>query len=144
VSSNYQDRHHPKEKTVSNLLKHAEYELKKAGWFNKGSDYDGMIGKAVMRLMKVHAKEGHSGGSHALVLQVFNTVANFKTLSPLTADPKEWMEIGSTKLNGEKVWQSTRQHSCFSNNGGKTWYDIDDPKSRATRAEMARRRQQQK
>jgi len=58
--------------TVSRLMKHAEYELKKAGLFYKDSVYNGMIGKTVMRLVKAHAKEGRSSGSHEATLQVFN------------------------------------------------------------------------
>ena len=43
-----------------NLAKHAEYELRKAGLFDKDSDYGGMLGKAVMDIVKVFAKQGHS------------------------------------------------------------------------------------
>lgn len=131
---------------MNRLLDHAKSELEKAGLFDKDSDYAGMIGKAVMKLVEAHSEEGHSGGSHYLVLQAFNRVINFKTLSPLTADPKEWVEIERDKLGeGEgKLWQSTRQSSCFSRDRGNTWYDIDDPKSKATRAEMALRRKKER
>lgn len=50
--------------------------LELAGFFDKDSDYEGMIGEAVKRLLLCHAQEGHSGASHYQTLRVFNLVAN--------------------------------------------------------------------
>lgn len=105
---------------MSNLTKHAEYELRRAGLFNKDSDYGGMIGPAIMKMVEVFAAEGHSGHSAALTLHIFGKVANFKTLTPITSSPDEWNAID------DSVWQNRRQSSCFSNDGGRTYYDIDD------------------
>lgn len=115
-------------KQESNLVRHAEYELRRAGLFSKDADYEGMIAEAVMKLVKVHAAEGHSGMSHSYTLEIFNRVANFKTLGPLTNDPAEWSEVGKDMMpTGQKtVWQNRRQSSCFSNDGGVTYYDIND------------------
>lgn len=104
---------------MSNLVKHAEFEMKKAGLYGQDSDYGGMLPEAVMALVKAHSEQGHSGGSHAVTLGIFNRVINFKTLTPLTSNPDEWMEVAPG------MWQSFRQSSCFSKDGGKTWYDID-------------------
>lgn len=109
---------------MSNLVKHAENEMRKAGLYGPGTEYGGMIPEAVMALVKAHAAQGHSGGSHAVVLEIFNKVVNFKTLTEITSDPSEWNEVGSG------VWQSNRQSSMFSRDGGKTWYDIDDPEKK--------------
>ncbi len=109
---------------MSNLEKHAEFEMRKAGLYDKDADYGGMIPEAVMKLIKTHAAEGHSGSSHWLTLQIFNKVANFKTLTPITSDPSEWHECGP------EVWQNLRQSSVFSIDGRKTWYDIDDPEKK--------------
>lgn len=113
---------------MSNLVKHAESELRRAGLFDKDSDYGGMIAEAVMKLVKVHAEEGHSGMSHAWTLQVFNRVVNFKTLTPITNSPDEWMEVGKDMMpEGERTcWQNRRTGSLFSHDGGKTYYDIDE------------------
>ena len=107
----------------SNLVRHAEYELRRAGLYDKDSDYGGMIAEAVMKMVKAMAAEGHSGMSHSLTMEVFNRVANFKTLTPLTNDPEEWMDV-----SGYGDWQNRRQSSCFSTDGGKSYYDIDDEK----------------
>lgn len=55
--------------------------LELAGWFKPESDYDGMIGEAVKKLLIEHAKEGHSGNSHFLTLALFNKVAKGEALT---------------------------------------------------------------
>lgn len=103
-------------------MKHAVREMKLAGLHKKNSNYDGDIYKCVLDLVKAHAEHDHSGGSHDLTLSVFNRVINFQNLSPLTNNPKEWMNVG------EKMWQSTRCSDAFSEDSGQTWYSVDDKK----------------
>lgn len=118
---------------MSNLEKHAEFELRRAGLFDKDSDYGGMIGDAVMKMIRVFSEEGHSGHSAMMAIDIFGRVARFKTLTPITSNPDEWMEIGEDMRFDRKVpvWQNRRQSSCFSNDGGKTYYDIDAGDERA-------------
>lgn len=111
---------------MSNLVKHAEKELKLAGLFDKDSDYDGMLGEAVLELVKVFSKQGHSGFSAHQTLKIFNIVANYKPLTPIGATKDEWMDI--SEMSGYPRWQNTRRCTTFSRDGGKTWYDIDDKK----------------
>lgn len=49
--------------------------LELAGYFKDDSDYDGMLGEAVKRLLVCHAKEGHSGMSHQMAVHLFKAVA---------------------------------------------------------------------
>ncbi len=79
-----------------------------------------MVAKAVLELVDVLSKQGHSGFSASMTLAIFDRVARFKPLTPLTSSPDEWNEIG------DGHWQSRRCPSVFSYDGGKTWYDIDD------------------
>lgn len=78
-----------------------------------------MLGHAVMELMSVFARQEHSGGSATMVSDLFNRLSRFKTLTPLTNDSAEWMEVG------ENMHQNARDSSCFSTDGGRTYYDID-------------------
>lgn len=110
---------------MSNLVKHAKQEIELAGLFDKDSDYNGGIGEAVMDLVKTFAKQGHSGFSARYTLEVFNVVANFKPLTPIGKSKKEWMNVSDMSI--EPMWQNTRRSTTFSRDGGKTWYDIDDP-----------------
>jgi hypothetical protein len=109
---------------MSNLVKHAKDELKRAGLFDKDSDYSGMMGDAVLELITVFSKQGHSGMSASMTRYIFNKLSGFEPITPLTNDPKEWMEVG------EKMWQSKRNPSCFSTDEGKTYYDINDKKKK--------------
>lgn len=111
---------------MSNLVKHAEYELKLAGLLDKDSDYDGMLGKAVLELVKVFAKQGHSGFSAKQTISLFKEVANYKPLTPIGISEDEWMNVSENST--EPIWQNKRRSTTFSRNGGKTWYDIDNPK----------------
>lgn len=113
---------------MSNLVKHAEEEMRRAGLYDADADYDGMIPKAVMKLVEAHASEGHSGGSHSLVIAIFNKVINFKPLTPLSTDPAEWQRVDPDHYQ-PGTWQSRRQPEIFSRDGGKTHYDIDDDKT---------------
>lgn len=106
---------------MSNLVKHAEREMRLAGLYDKDADYDGMIPDAVMALVKAHSEQGHSGYSSGMVLSIFNRVINFKTLTPLTSNPEDWIEVS------DGMWQNRRQGTAFSKDGGKTFYDLDDP-----------------
>lgn len=108
------------------LVAHAKEELQLAGMFDKDSDYGGMLEDAVLELVKVFAKQGHSGFSAHQTLKLLNVVANFKNLTPIGTTPDEWMNMSDSAL--EPTWQNKRRSTTFSRDGGKTWYDIDDPK----------------
>lgn len=109
---------------MGNLVEHAKRELELAGLFDKDSDYNGESAKSVMALMEVFAEQGHSGASAGLVLHLFTKVASFKTISPLTYEKGEWNDI-SEKL-GKPTWQNKRNPAVFSEDQGKTHFNIDD------------------
>jgi hypothetical protein len=46
--------------------------VKELGILDKDSDYNGMIGKAILRLSKLWEKEGHSGFSAGITRALFN------------------------------------------------------------------------
>lgn len=105
------------------LVEHAKRELKAAGLYDKDSDYGGMLAHATVRLIKVFAKEGHSGFSAELSIQLFEKLARFKTLTPITDNPDEWMDISEHFPN---MHQNMRDSSLFSKDGGRTYYSVDD------------------
>ena len=110
----------------SNLCRHARRELEDAGWFKEDSDYDGMVGPAVMAMVKQFDAEGHSGYSAHLVLELFRRVAAYKLLSPIKNPMETGEYLDHTEISdGHGVYQSTRLNSLFSNDSGKHWYDID-------------------
>lgn len=120
-----------RESLSENLCAFAKRELDIAGLFDRDSDYNGMLGKAVMELMQTFAEQGHSGASAALTVDIFDKLASWKPLTELTDNPDEWQKVSDWYGGPEKdlvgmEYQSKRSPSCFSSDGGKTYYDVDE------------------
>jgi len=118
----------------ASLVDHAKRELELAGLFDKDSDYDGMIGKAVMKLMNNFSGQGHSGFSANWTRDLFDQLAQYKNLTPITDDPEDWTNV--SEHNDKKLWQCKRNPSLFSENGGKSYYDVEDKKRKKTRSKV--------
>lgn len=101
---------------MSNLELHAKKEMEIAGLFDKDSDYGGLLGEAVMKMVKVFADEGHSGFSANMAITIFEKVARFEPLTPLTGADDEWNEVG------HGIFQNNRCSHVFKENGAA--YDI--------------------
>lgn len=108
------------------LVEFAEKELREAGWFDADADYGGLVGPAVLKMVEQFAEEGHSGYSAHLCLHLFSRVAAFKPLNPLRNPMENGEYIDHTSISsGHPAYQSTRRSSVFSEDRGKTWYDLD-------------------
>jgi len=130
---------------LANLKEHFKAELDKAGLFDKDSDYNGMIGKSLMELCKTFSNQGHSGFSANWVLSLFDTLGHYKTLTPISDDPKEWMGVSEMGGKGSpKMWQSRRNPALFSENGGKTYYDVDDKKRKKNKSVNYKKQKEEK
>lgn len=109
----------------SNFMKHAERELDLLlGADNSEDFYNGGIRQAVMELMEVFARQGHSGTSASIVREMFASLSDFKNLTPLTNDPDEWTDHG-IGYDGEHTWQNVRNSAAFSHDGGKTYWTLE-------------------
>lgn len=99
------------------LIEHAKYELEFGGLFNEENKYDYDIAKAVMELIEVFSKQGHSGYSANIVSNVFNKLSKFQTISPLTGNNDEWVEVT------DKLFQNKRNSAVFKDGkDGKAYY----------------------
>lgn len=113
----------PKERLVdSNLMKHAQVELALSGVDQ--DIYGDMTTNAVLELLSVFTDQGHSGASASIVTELFHQLVQFKNLKPLTDDPTEWHSVAAQ--SGYDLWQNKRNSACFSTDGGKTYYSVDD------------------
>lgn len=110
----------------SNLCRHAEKELRAAGLFDNDADYGGMVAPAVQELIETFARQRHIGYSAHLVADLFYRLARYHLLTPLK-NPIKTGEYIFHDEDGSNSMQSTRLSSVFSNDGGKTWYDIYRP-----------------
>lgn len=100
---------------------HAKFELELAGFFDEDSDYAGAIGEAVMELMEVFAKQGHSGGSAPIVASLFHKLANYEPLGPITGKDEEWGDIRD--IAGEPWYQNKRESGLFKDSDGRVTYN---------------------
>ena len=98
---------------MSNLVDHATREL---DLLNE----DPWLVEGILKIVQDFAEMGHSGSSAAHTIGVLNQLLQFKNLSPLTDDPREW-----THISGD-IWQSTRNAEAFSNDEGKTYYLLSE------------------
>jgi len=102
---------------MSNLEKHAELELS----FIKDDGYDGMIKEAVMGLVKLFAEQGHSGFSAPIVVGLFEKLALFKPISPLTGADDEWTEVSDGVFQNKRASHVFKQKDRFDGQA----YDIN-------------------
>lgn len=101
---------------MSELVSFARSELERAGLFKEDSDYDGMLGDAVMKMVEMFADQGHSGFSAGMAIDIFKKVASCQPLTPLTGEDDEWNEIY------DGMFQNRRCPHVFKNADGA--YDI--------------------
>lgn len=106
---------------MSNLVAHAKDELERAGLFREDSDYGGMLGDAVLKMVQQFADEGHSGFSAGMAVSLFERLARFEPLTPLTGADDEWTEC--EELNDKPMYQNKRCPHVFKE--GDHAYDIE-------------------
>ena len=104
-----------------NLTEHARRELTLCGQAAEDPEYS----ESIIRAVEAFASYGHSGGSAMCAREQLHALTGYKTLSPITSDPGEW--IDQSDSSGAPLWQNNRDPAVFSTDGGKTWYSLDEP-----------------
>jgi hypothetical protein len=122
---------------MSNMLKWAEEELRYAGYDvnDPEDDPNRWLAEGTLELLKVFSEQEHSGSSAPYAVSLFEKLAMWKPIAPLTGEDDEWMEVGTG------VWQNRRNSTVFKGEDGQAywiygrvfwdWYsapDIDDGK----------------
>lgn len=107
-----------------NLIEHAKRELKLAGLFDKDSDYNGDLATAVMELVEVFSKQGHSGFSAHRVIKLFSKVAGYEILTPLTGEDDEWADVSEMMCKPKgTLFQNNRCGAVFKDEKGEAKYN---------------------
>lgn len=102
----------------SHWVSHARRELALLG-------NDKPFDDSILAAIQAFSSYGHSGGSAPIATQMIYELLQYKNLTPLTDNPNEWMSVSSA-MQGEECWQSRRRSGAFSNDGGKTYYLLED------------------
>jgi hypothetical protein len=110
---------------MSNLITHARNEFRAAKWINDNGEYcdemQGMICDHVLKLLEVFSNEGHSGSSAPYAVNVFQKLAMYEPLVPLTGEDWEWTLLD---YGVDPKWQNKRCGRVFKDADGIA-YDID-------------------
>lgn len=110
---------------MSNYIEHAQDEFLAAGWINHDGSYNDemqkMICEDIIKLLDVFGEQGHSGSSASYTLNLFEKLANFKPIAPITGEDWEWVDVADGK--GGILYQNRRCSSIFKDSTG--CWDID-------------------
>lgn len=101
------------------IVDYAERELELAGYradLPEDSPNKWMR-DGVLKLLRAFADEGHSGSSAPHAIAMFQRLASFKPLAPLTGADDEWNEVG------DGIWQNRRATNVFKDTDGPYWMD---------------------
>lgn len=119
---------------MSNYDSHAWREFRAAGWVDQNNKFNDEMQEAicmhVLKLLEVFHDEGHSGSSAPYALNVFDTLARFKPIAPLTGEDWEWHDVSEYGGRDDgPVYQNKRCSRVFKDDTGAydtegiVWYD---------------------
>lgn len=106
---------------MSNLRKHAELEFKAMGWDLEKDGIQALMCKQVCELLDLFASHGHSGTSAPYAISMFQKLASFEPIGPLTGEEWEWTEVGPGVFQNKRCSHVFKQADRF---GGQA-YDIE-------------------
>ena len=107
---------------MSNLEKHAWLEFRAANWVDDNDKFKDHYQEAiclhVLNLLKVFSEEGHSGFSAPYAVNLFEKLAMFKPLTPLTGEDWEWNELD---YGDDMKYQNKRCGHVFKGSDGRAY-----------------------
>lgn len=103
-----------------NIQKHAKRELP---GLKPGADkMDKLMADQLLQLLAVFSSHGHSGASAPFAIRMFEKLANYQPLGPLTGDDDEWTSVND--FGDDMKYQNLRASHVFKGSDGRA-YDIN-------------------
>ena len=110
---------------MKNYESHAWREFRAAKWCDENGKFnDEMqedICKHVLKLLEVFDGEGHSGSSAPYAINLFEKLAKFEPVAPLTGEDWEWNEVSAGVYQNNRCSHVFKQAGLFDGQP----YDID-------------------
>jgi hypothetical protein len=94
-------------------------ELTRIGMHNSNDEYDISLSNHILTMIDTFSKEGHSGFSASVSVQILEKLLRYEPLSPLTGDDDEWADVDLD------FYQNKRCHHVFKNKDDGRAYDLD-------------------
>ena len=103
---------------MSAMIEWAERELRYAGYdINDPDDGpDRWLAEGTLELLKVFSEQGHSGSSAPYAVALFEKLAMWKPIAPLTGEDDEWNQVR------EGHWQNKRSSNVFKGEDGRPYW----------------------
>lgn len=109
---------------MSNLLKHAESELKRMGMGIDTQDpMNKLMHDQIIQIVKTFSTQGHSGFSAGYAVGIIEKLLRFEPLSPLTGEHEEWVAVQSE--DNVVTYQNKRYSCVFKEGRNGRAYDIE-------------------
>ena len=105
--------------------KHAELEFRAAGWVDENGNFKDemqeLMCTQVLKLLDVFDSHEHSGSTAPYAISLFERLAKFKPIVPLTGEDWEWVELG---YGDDIKYQNIRCSNVFKGVDGRA-YNVD-------------------
>lgn len=99
------------------LIEHAKFEFRAAGWMDDSGEYkdemQGLLCAQIIQLLEIFCEHGHSGFSANYALSLFEKLAAYKPLSPLTGEDWEWNEVMDGVFQNKRCSHVFKQKDRF-------------------------------
>jgi hypothetical protein len=112
------------------LVEHARRELALLG------ENDEWFVESIVAAMRGFLGCGHSGGSAPIAIDYLTRLLSREALTSLTNDPAEWVD--RSEMSGYPLWQNARDSRAMSEDGGKTYWMVDQVPEGETSASATR------
>lgn len=104
---------------MSDLIEHAKQEFAVLGWDKTDDEMHDQVCKDILSLLHTFSEQNHSGFSANYVLNLFDKLARYQPISPLTGNDDEWVLVDSER----PLYQNKRCSHVFKD--GDHAYDIE-------------------
>lgn len=124
---------------MSNCREHAIMEFKAAGWIDSdgkfNDEWQELLCMQVLELLDLFTTHGHSGSTAPYAISLFEKLARFEPIVPLTGEDWEWYEASEGVFQNKRCSHVFKQADRFNGQpydiNGKVfwnWYHGEDGK----------------
>ena len=112
---------------MSNLVRHAEVELKLVGMDPDGpeDDFNTHMAQHLIKMVEVFSEEGHSGFRAGYAVKALEKLLRYEPLTPLTGEKGEWGEVADGVLQNKRCSRVFKENGEAYDINGKIFRDPD-------------------